>query len=82
MNHAFSSCFVVFYDRLLCFGGVKAFLEIVLETKYIFIALGIWECSSVVGHSTAYREVGGSIPLALFFIIIGYLWKRFRRLKD
>ena len=27
MNHAFSSCFVVFYDRLLCFGGVKGFFR-------------------------------------------------------
>ena len=40
------------------------YLEIVLETKYIFIALGMWECSSVVEHLTADREVGGSIPLA------------------
>ena len=58
MNHAFSSCFVVFYDRFLCFLGVNDFLEIVLETKYIFIALGIWECSSVVEHSTSNPEVG------------------------
>ena len=27
MNHAFSSCFVVFYDGLLCFGGVKGLLR-------------------------------------------------------
>ena len=58
------------------------FLEIVLETKYIFIALGMWECSSVVEHSTADREVGGSIPLPPFFITIGYLSKHVRRLKD
>ena len=51
------------------------YLEIVLETKYIFIALGMWECSSVVEHSTADREVGGSIPLAPFSIIMGYLSK-------
>ena len=49
--------------------------EIVLETKYIFIAFGMWECSSVVEHSTADREVGGSIPLAPFSIIMGYLSK-------
>ena len=46
------------------------YLEIVLETKYIFIALGMWECSSVVEHSTADREVGGLIPLAPCFIIM------------
>ena len=57
-------------------------LEIVLKTKYIFLALGMWECSSVVGHSTADLEVGGSIPLAPFFIIVGYLSKDFRHLKD
>ena len=34
-------------------------LEIVLKTKYIFLALGMWECSSVVEHSTADQEVGG-----------------------
>ena len=53
------------------------YLEIALETKYIFIALGMWECSSVVEHSTADREVGGSIPLAPFSIIMGYLSKDF-----
>ena len=49
------------------------FLEIVLKTKYLCIALAMWECSSVVEHSTADREVGGSIPLAHFFIIVGLL---------
>ena len=43
--------------------------EIGLETKHIFIAFCMWECSSVVEHSTVDREVGGSIPLALFCII-------------
>ena len=57
-------------------------LEIVLKTKCIFLALGMWECSSEVEHSTADREVGGSIPLAPFFIIVGYLSKDFRHLKD
>ena len=36
----------------------------------------------MVEHSTADREVGGSIPLPLFFITIGYLSKDVRRLKD
>ena len=57
-------------------------VDIVLKTKYIFVALGMWECSSVVEHSAADREVGGSIPLAPIFIIVGYLSKEFRSLKD
>ena len=52
------------------------FLEIVLKTKYHCITWGMWQCSSVVGHSTAYREVNGSIPLAPFFIIVGLLVER------
>ena len=52
------------------------YLEIVLETKYIFIALGMWECSSVVEHSTADGEVGGSIPLGPFFTIVCLLVER------
>ena len=36
----------------------------------------------MVDHSTADREVGGSIPLAAFFITICYLSKDVRRLKD
>ena len=58
------------------------YLEVVLESKYIFIALGMWKCSSVVKHSSADQDVSVSIPLAPFFIIIGYLSKDFRRLKD
>ena len=46
------------------------YLEIVLENKYIFIAFGMWECSSVIEHSTADREVGGLIPLASCCIIM------------
>ena len=57
-------------------------LKIFVKTKDIFLVLGMWECSSVVEHSTADREVGGSIPLAPFFIIWGYLSKDFRHLKD
>ena len=63
------------------FGEEMFFLEIVLKTKYLSIALGMSECSSMAEHSTADREVGGSIALASFFIIIGYLSKDFRRLK-
>ena len=58
------------------FGEEKFFLEIFLKTKYLCIALGMWECSSVVEHSTADRKVGGSIPLAPFFIIVGLLVER------
>ena len=35
----------------------------------------------MVEHSLAYREVGGSIPFAPFFIIVGYMLKDFRCLK-
>ena len=57
-------------------------LEIVLKTKYIFLGLLMWECSSVVEDSTVDREVSGSTLLAHFFIILGYLSKDFRCLKD
>ena len=59
------------------FGEEMFFLEIVLKTKYLCIALGMWECSSVAEHSTEDREIGGSIPLAHFFIIVGLLVERF-----
>ena len=60
-----------------CIFGVEIFfLEIVLKTKYLSIALGMSECSSMAEHSTADREVGGSIPLAPFFIIVGLLVER------
>ena len=58
------------------FGEEMFFLEIVLKTKYLCIALGMSECSSMAEHSTADREVGGSIALALFFIIVGLLVER------
>ena len=58
------------------FGEEMFFLEIVLKTKYHCIALGMSECSSMAEHSTADREVGGSIPLAPFFIIVGLLVER------
>ena len=49
--------FCIFWEEMVC-------LEIVLKTKYILLALGMWECSSVVEHSVADRDVAGSIPLA------------------
>ena len=58
------------------FGEEMFFLEIVLKTKYLCIALGMSECSSMAEHSTADREVGGSIPLAPFFINVGLLVER------
>ena len=77
MNNGFLSNFDVVYDRLWYFWEYMVCLGIVQKTKYIFLALSMWECSSVVEHSTADREVGGSIPLAPFFIIVGYLLKDF-----
>ena len=67
-----------------CILGKKWFAWILLSKsrKYIFLALGMGESNSLVKHSTADREVGGSIALASFFIIIVYLSKDFRRLKD
>ena len=53
--------FCIFVEEMI-------FLDIVLKTKYIFLALGMFECSSVIEHSTADREVGGSIPLAPFLL--------------
>ena len=60
-----------------CILGEKMFFfEIFLKTKYRCIALGLWECSFVVEHTTADREVGGSIPLAPFFVIVCLLVER------
>ena len=77
INNAFSSYFIVVYDGVLYFWEKMFFLEIVFKTKYLFIALGMLDCSSVVEHSPADREVGGSIPLANFSIIMGSLSKDF-----
>ena len=70
INYAFSSYFIVIYDGVLYFWEEMFFLVIVFKTKYLCIALGMLECSSVVEHSTADQEVGGSIPLAPFCIIM------------
>ena len=70
MNNDFSSNFIEIYHRLLYFWEINGLLRDCSQTKYIFLALGIWECSSVVEHSTINREVSGSIPLAPFFIIV------------
>ena len=64
------------------FGEEIVCLQNDLETKYIFFPVDMCECSSVVEHSTADREVGGSIPLAPCSILMGYLSKGFRLLKD
>ena len=82
MNLAFSSYFIAIYDRLLYFWEEMACLEIVLKTKYVFSEQGMWEFSSVVKHWSADREVSCSIPLAPFFVVVGYVSKDFRRLKD
>ena len=58
------------------FGEEMFFLEIDLKTKYLSIAFGMSKCSSMAEHSTADRELGGSIPLAPFFIIVGLLVER------
>ena len=76
INYAFSLYFIVIYDGVFYFWEEMFFLEIVFKTKCLCIALGMLECSSVVEHSTADREVGGSIPLAPFFIIVGLLVER------
>ena len=82
MNLAFSSYFIAIYDRLLYFWEEMVCLEIVLKTKYIFSEMGMCEFSSVVEHWSADREVGRSIPLAPSFVVVGFLSKDFRRLKD
>ena len=81
MNNDFSSNFIAIYHRLLYFWEINGLLRDCSQTKYIFLALDIWECSSMVEHSTVDREVSGTIPLAPFFIIAGYLLKDFRCLK-
>ena len=40
-------------------GGRNGFLRDCSQTKYIFLVLGKWECSSVVKNWTADREVDG-----------------------
>ena len=61
---------LLFMTEFCIFGEEMFFLEIVLKTKYLCKALAMWECSSVVEHSTADREVGGSFPLAPCCIIM------------
>ena len=82
MNNAFSSYFITIYDRLLYFWGRNGLLRDCFQNLVSLPRVGMWECSSVVKISTTDREVGGSIPLAPFFIIVGYLSKDFRHLKD
>ena len=81
MNNDFLSNVIVIYHRLFYYLEINGLLRDCSQTKYIFLALGVWECSSVVEHSTVDREISGTIPLAPFFIIVGYLLKDFRCLK-
>ena len=78
MNNDFLSNFIAIYQRLFYFREINGLLRDCSQTKYIFLALGMWECSSVVQHSTVDREVCATIPLVPFFIIVGYLLKDFR----
>ena len=81
MNNDFLSNFIAIYHRLFYYWEINGLLRDCSQTKYIFTALGMWECSSLVEHSNVDREVSGTIPLAPFFIIVGYLYKDFRCLK-
>ena len=82
MSNAFSSYFITIYDRLLYFWGRNCLLRDCFQNLVYLLLVSMWECNSEVEHWTADREVGGSIPLAPFFIIVGYLSKDFRHLKD
>ena len=82
MNNAFSSNFIVVHDRLLYFWRRYCFIRDCSQNLVCLPCVGMWECSSEVKHSTADREVRGSIPLTAFFIIWGYLSKDFWLLKD
>ena len=81
MNNDFLSNVIAIYHRLFYHLEINGLLRDCSQTKHIFLALGMWECSSVVEHSTVDREVSGTIELAPFFIIAGYLLKDFRCLK-
>ena len=71
INNAFSSYFIVIYDGVLYFWEEMFFLEIVVKTKYLCIALRMLECSSVVEHSmqiersvVQFRSLSSSLQLA------------------
>ena len=55
MNNAFSSNFDVVCDRLLYFWEDMVCLGIFQKTKYIFLALGMWDCSSEGYFSKDFR---------------------------
>ena len=83
MNTAISSYCILIYQGLLYFWGTNGLLRDCFQTAKVYVlSVERGECNSLVKHSGADRDVGGSIPLAPFFIIIGYLSKDFRRLKD
>ena len=82
MNNGFSLNFIAIYDRLLYFWGRNCLFRDCFQNLVYLLRVSMWECSSVVEHSTADPEVGGSIPLAHFFVIVGCLSKDFRSLKN
>ena len=69
INNACSSNVIVVYDLLLYFWRRYGLLRNCSENLVSLPRVGMWECSSVVKISTTDREVGGSIPLAPFFLI-------------
>ena len=48
------------------FGEEMFFLEIVLKTKYLCIALAMWECSSVVVEGLRTFEFKINFNISLF----------------
>ena len=77
MNNAYSSYFIVIYDQLLHFWGINCLLTECSQNQVYLLCGGMSECSSVVEHSTVDREVGGTIPLAPFCIIMVTYQKTF-----
>ena len=51
------------------FGEEMFFLEIVLKTKYLCLALGMWECSSVAEQSTAEKAHESRFFVVFRFIL-------------
>ena len=77
MNNAYSSYFIVIYDQLLHFLGINCLLTKCSQNQVYLHPVGMWECSSVVEHSTVDRKVGGTIPFAPFCIIMVTCQKTF-----
>ena len=55
ITNAFRRISLYFMTGFCIFGEEMVCLEIVVKTTqvYLLIALGMWECSSVIEHSTA-----------------------------